>query len=299
MLDWGAPHLLWILPAVWLAALVLHLYFRRRRMVVRFSDLEFFLRDEHHPAMRRRLRDLLKLLVRFLILTLPVLAVAQPRLRGIAPPGSGAVRRAIVLDDSFSMERKLPAGESAFQEAQRTALALLDGFDDGGETALFFTSARPGVLPTADRDKVRRAIREAKTASHAGTLSGSACRSGPDGAGRRGVSPLRLPEEHSGQLERSKGSACLRPAAAGARGQSFGGNRRILRTAPTGGCTSATPGNGGQPFEPAGGEPGGVSAQLASGRRAAAEPLAGRKSGRGLRIHTAAGRLFRKCCGRR
>ena len=41
MLDWGAPHLLWILPAVWLAALVLHLYFRRRRMVVRFSDLEF------------------------------------------------------------------------------------------------------------------------------------------------------------------------------------------------------------------------------------------------------------------
>ena len=171
MLDWGAPHLLWILPAVWLAALVLHLYFRRRRMVVRFSDLEFFLRDEHHPAMRRRLRDLLKLLVRFLILTLPVLAVAQPRLRGIAPPGSGAVRRAIVLDDSFSMERKLPAGESAFQEAQRTALALLDGFDDGGETALFFTSARPGVLPTADRDKVRRAIREAKTASHAGTLS--------------------------------------------------------------------------------------------------------------------------------
>ncbi len=171
MIDWGAPHLLWILPAVWLAALVLHLYFRRRRMVVRFSDLEFFLRDEHHPAMRRRLRDLLKLLVRFLILTLPVLAVAQPRLRGIAPPGGGAVRRAIVLDDSFSMERKLPAGETAFQAAQRTALALLDGFDDGGETALLFTSARPGVLPTADRDKVRQGIRGAKTAPRAGTLS--------------------------------------------------------------------------------------------------------------------------------
>ena len=172
MLDWGAPHLLWILPAVWLAALVLHLYFRRRRMVVCFSDLEFFLRDEHHPAMRRRLRDLLKLLVRFLILTLPVLAVAQPRLRGIAPPGGGgAVRRAIVLDDSFSMERKLPAGETAFQAAQRTALSLLDGFDDGGETALFFTSARPGVLPTADRDKVRQAVREAKTAPRAGTLA--------------------------------------------------------------------------------------------------------------------------------
>lgn len=171
MLDWGAPQLLWILPAVWLAALVLHLYFRRRRMVVRFSDLGFFLRDEHNPAMRRRLRDLLKLLVRFLILTLPVLAVAQPRLRGIAPPGGGAVRRAIVLDDSFSMERKLPAGESAFQAAQRTALALLDSFDDGGETALFLTSARPGVLPTADRDKLRQAIREAKPVSRAGTLS--------------------------------------------------------------------------------------------------------------------------------
>ena len=99
MLDWGAPHLLWILPAVWLAALVLHLYFRRRRMVVRFSDLEFFLRDEHHPAMRRRLRDLLKLLVRFLILTLPVLAVAAPPRRGLAPPGGGAGgrgRRAVV-----------------------------------------------------------------------------------------------------------------------------------------------------------------------------------------------------------
>lgn len=171
MLDWGAPQLLWILPAVWLAALVLHLYFRRRRMVVRFSDLGFFLRDEHNPAMRRRLRDLLKLLVRFLILTLPILAVAQPRLRGIAPPGGGAVRRAIVLDDSFSMERKLPAGESAFQAAQRTALALLDSFDDGGETALFLTSARPGVLPTADRDKLRQAIREAKPVSRAGTLS--------------------------------------------------------------------------------------------------------------------------------
>lgn len=169
MIDFGASLWLWLLPPVWGAALVLHLYFRRKRQVVPFSDVGFFLRDEHHPAMRRKLRDWLKLLVRLLILTLPVLAMAQPRLTGMKLAAGDEPRRVIVLDDSFSMERKLPAGESAFDAARRLALSLADSFDDG-ETALVFTSDVPGVLPTRDRDKLREAIRAAKLRPRAATL---------------------------------------------------------------------------------------------------------------------------------
>ncbi len=169
MIDFGASLWLWLLPPVWGAALVLHLYFRRKRQVVPFSDVGFFLRDEHHPAMRRKLRDWLKLLVRLLILTLPVLAMAQPRLTEMKLAAGDEPRRVIVLDDSFSMERKLPAGESAFDAARRLALSLADSFDDG-ETALVFTSDVPGVLPTRDRDKLREAIRAAKLRPRAATL---------------------------------------------------------------------------------------------------------------------------------
>ena len=39
MIDFGASLWLWLLPPVWGAALVLHLYFRRKRQVVPFSDV--------------------------------------------------------------------------------------------------------------------------------------------------------------------------------------------------------------------------------------------------------------------
>ena len=67
---------LWGLLAVPLPVL-LHLFFRRRKAKIAFSTLQFFLQRKRYLAHRRRLREILLLLIRTLALLCLVLALSR------------------------------------------------------------------------------------------------------------------------------------------------------------------------------------------------------------------------------
>src|SRR6185436_7964706 len=91
-----------------LAALALpvliHLLLKQKKQRLRFSTLQFFLRQDEHSSQRRKLRNFLLLAVRLLLLAVLVLAFARPYARQHA--GATERRRLAVflLDRSASMQ---------------------------------------------------------------------------------------------------------------------------------------------------------------------------------------------------
>src|SRR3954462_676298 len=103
---------LWFMP---LAALpvVFHLAYRMRRKRVTFPSLVFFQRLEPRLQARRRLRDLLVLLLRCLGIVFVLLALARPLWQGWG--GGGAAAIALVIDNSASMAAPAASGGDAKQ----------------------------------------------------------------------------------------------------------------------------------------------------------------------------------------
>ncbi|HVS12780.1 MAG TPA: BatA domain-containing protein [Thermoanaerobaculia bacterium] len=99
--------------------IVLHLSRRRTRQALEFPSLMFIAQVPYRSVRRRRLRDVLLLMLRCLAIGLLATAFARPLLRA-APEASGDSRRDVVLlvDTSFSMaygERMARAREAALQ----------------------------------------------------------------------------------------------------------------------------------------------------------------------------------------
>lgn len=100
---------LWMLAG--LAALtvpiLVHLLLRRKKKRLRFSTVQFFLRQDEHASQRRKLRNWFLLTLRLLICALLVLAFARPYLQSSDPLNGGAGKRqvAFVLDRSRACKR--------------------------------------------------------------------------------------------------------------------------------------------------------------------------------------------------
>src|SRR6187399_2485767 len=76
---------------------LIHLLLRRKQVRVRFSTVQFFLRQDEHSSRRRKLRHWLLLSLRLLICTLLVLAFARPYLEGGTDGAAGTKRQVILL----------------------------------------------------------------------------------------------------------------------------------------------------------------------------------------------------------
>src|SRR5882724_10357709 len=99
---------LWMLAglAVLSVAVVIHLLLKRKKKRLRFSTVQFFLKQDEQSSHRRKLRNWLLLTLRLLICALLVLAFARPYLRkGGVGGGVGEKRQVLVLlDRSLSMQ---------------------------------------------------------------------------------------------------------------------------------------------------------------------------------------------------
>src|SRR5436190_8248632 len=87
---------------------LIHRIGRRRARPVRFAAMELLLRAERQVSARRRLRDILLLLVRTLVAAALPLAFARPfaDVRSDLPAATTRTQSAvIVLDDSASLRR--------------------------------------------------------------------------------------------------------------------------------------------------------------------------------------------------
>ena len=156
----------WLMALVPLAALpvLVHLFLRLRRTSLPFSSLMFFLKVDPHAHARRRLREILLLLLRILVLLCAVFALSRPQLSSIGGGGPGAV--VLLIDTSASMGAT-SAGSGTAQrtllaQAQDGAAALLDALGAGDTAALVPTVTDPSLaLPAgliSDHAAVRAAV---------------------------------------------------------------------------------------------------------------------------------------------
>ena len=153
----GNPIFLWGLPAVAFPVL-LHLFYRRRKTHVSFSTVQFFRQRQRYLAHRRRLRELLLLLLRTLALLFLVLALARPLFQHLPFAVAARTDVVIVLDDTLSMGRKTGSGKTAYDLARRKAADIIASLRSGDGAALVWMSGRNGAGITRRRQQVKQSI---------------------------------------------------------------------------------------------------------------------------------------------
>ena len=169
-MEFANPIFLWGLIAVPLPVL-LHLFFRRRKAKVAFSTLQFFQQRKRYLAHRRRLREILLLLIRTLALLCLVLALSRMLFQSMPYALSAKTNAVIVLDDTLSMDRKIGSGATAFELAAQKAQEVLDTLSEGDGAALVYLSGRQGLAMTRKRQLVRQRLEEARVTGGTGSYS--------------------------------------------------------------------------------------------------------------------------------
>ncbi|MBM3835478.1 MAG: VWA domain-containing protein [Verrucomicrobia bacterium] len=85
---------------------IIHLLLKRKKQRVRFSTIQFFLKQDQHSSQKRKLRNLLLLALRLLIFTLLVLAFARPYLSRTEAAANARKKQQVifVIDRSASTQ---------------------------------------------------------------------------------------------------------------------------------------------------------------------------------------------------
>lgn len=126
---------------------LLHLLLKQRNPRMRVSTLRFFEARDTRSSSRRKLRNLLLLLLRLLVFALIVLAFARPYL----PEGWGGTSRpqrrdlVLVLDRTLSL-RAVDSGRPRWPAALAEARQILTGLAEGDRAALIAVGERTEVL---------------------------------------------------------------------------------------------------------------------------------------------------------
>ncbi|MEE8451205.1 MAG: BatA domain-containing protein [Thermoguttaceae bacterium] len=133
-----------IAAAAGLIPVLLHLFSRNRAKELPFSTLRFLRVSAEKTRRRKRLHDLLLMLVRIAALVLVALGLAKPTLThlGTLWGGEAASAVAIVLDNSASMG-VVDHGRPRLQTGLQAAEQILDELNKGDQVTLWLTCGPP------------------------------------------------------------------------------------------------------------------------------------------------------------
>jgi hypothetical protein len=167
--------------------ILVHLVRRTRARRVQFPSLMFLRRIEQKTIRRRRLRNIVLLVMRCAALLLLALAFARPYFPGFRSSAAGPrqVRSVILLDNSYSMlypgvlERARQAARDIVRNAggdEKVALVLFSGVsdvlmpftEDRGQVNAALDGASPGLGPTDYLQAIQGADSLLKDAQDAG-----------------------------------------------------------------------------------------------------------------------------------
>ena len=149
-----------------------HLIQRERKRVVAFPSLMFLRRIPYQSVRRRRLRDVLLLIMRLAALALIVLAFARPFFKrdSLAAASQNGTREAVILvDASYSM-----GYGDRWAKAQSAARDAVNALDPGDRASLVFFAQGADVAVRSVSDKGRLS-----SAIAAGTVGPAATRFAP------------------------------------------------------------------------------------------------------------------------
>ncbi len=163
---------------------LLHRMGRRRANPLRFAAMELLMRAEHQVAARRRLRDVLLLVVRTGAAAALPLLFARPYadVRSDLPASTDRTQSAvIILDDSASMQRRTGAIGSGtlFDTARDRARALLENMSPESDVALVLGSegtSAPVAEPSTDRPRLLAALDAINCSARRGDLGAALAR---------------------------------------------------------------------------------------------------------------------------
>jgi hypothetical protein len=125
---------------------LLHLLLKRKSQRLRFSTVRFFAKQDEQASSKRKLRNLLLLLLRLLIFALIVLAFARPYLPLTTPNAAGGQRRQVVLvlDRSLSLQAA-DTGGPRWPRVQAAARKLLGELKVDDQAALVVCADRATI----------------------------------------------------------------------------------------------------------------------------------------------------------
>lgn len=178
-----APSLLFGLLAAAVPWFV-HRLGRRRANPLPFAALQLLLRAEREVAARRRLRDVVLLVVRTAVAaTLPLL-FARPyaEVRSDLPASTSRPQTAIVvLDDSASLQRRTGplTGSTLFEAARARTRALLENMAAESDVALLLGSEGsppPVAEPSGDRGRLLAALDAVQVSARRADLTAALAR---------------------------------------------------------------------------------------------------------------------------
>ncbi|MCA9068306.1 MAG: BatA domain-containing protein, partial [Planctomycetaceae bacterium] len=122
--------------------IVLHLFDRRRNVVIEWGAMQFLMEAAAQRTSARRLKQWLLILLRVLTLLFLILALAQPTLPGRWFGNNHRNETIIVLDNSLSMERQ-NGEQSRFEEAVSTITELIEDLPEGDTVRVLLASPYP------------------------------------------------------------------------------------------------------------------------------------------------------------
>jgi len=163
---------------------VLHRIGRRRANTLRFAAMELLMRAERQVMARRRLRDILLLVVRTAAMAALPLLFARPfaEVRSDLPVAVDIPQSAVVvLDDSASMCRRnsLLSTGTLFDLARNKARALVESMAPQSDVALVLASegaATPIAEPSTDRGRWQSALDAVGCSARRGDLNAAIAR---------------------------------------------------------------------------------------------------------------------------
>lgn len=117
---------------------VIHLMFRRKAKTVFFPSLVFMRQLDREVIRRKRLKEILIMILRILILVLFVIFLAKPILRSNLFLGGASKSVVIIIDDSYSMRAK--EDKVLFEKARERALSVINNLGPGDSAAVILAS---------------------------------------------------------------------------------------------------------------------------------------------------------------
>ena len=160
MYEWFTAPWFLVGTAAALIPVVLHLIYRKRAPRIPFPTIRFLVVSVKRTAHRRRIQELLLLLMRAAVLFLLAVGLAGPFLRSGSLLGKGDTTLALILDNSYSMAT-VSEGVSQYARAKELAKEVVRELSPASKVVLLFTNRRPRTddgsvegAPTTDHERV-------------------------------------------------------------------------------------------------------------------------------------------------
>ncbi len=147
--------------------IIIHLLNKRKFDRVVWAAMRFLQVSVQKNQRRVQIEDLLLLLLRCLLITILVLALARPALKGASSSGlfgQAKVTAVVVLDNSYSMSQT-DGVNSRFERAKSALEQTIDSLPAGSSVSVILASTIADAVipePTYDLNLARKTIREAK-----------------------------------------------------------------------------------------------------------------------------------------